>query len=82
MPAWRGVTPSTGTLEVRLAEGELPLHAELLRVQMVPDQARDERAFLVTTLDAIALETLQLFVVEQHADFRSSWFPQLSFRQE
>jgi hypothetical protein len=36
----------------------------------------------VATLDAIALETLQLHVVEQHADFRPSWFPQLAFRQE
>ena len=82
MAVWRGVTPSASALAARMAERQLPLHAKLLRVQMVTDHARDERAFLVATLDAIALETLQLLVVEQHADFRSSWFPQLAFRQE
>lgn len=82
MPAWRGVTPSADALVARMAERQLPLYAKLLCVQVVTDQARDERALLVTALDAVALETLQLFVVEQYADFRSSWFPQLAIRQE
>lgn len=82
MAGWSGITPSASALGSRLAVRELRLNVELLRVQVVPDQARDERALLVATLNAIALETFQLFVVEQHADLRFSWFPQLAFRRE
>jgi hypothetical protein len=44
------------------------LDADLLRVQMVSDQARDERALLVTEVQAIALEAIQLFLSKEHAD--------------
>jgi len=47
----------------------LSLRAELLRVEVVSDQARDERALLVTELHAVALEAIQLFLGKEHADF-------------
>ena len=82
MTEWREVTALAEAFGAGMVEREISLHAELLRVQVIPYQASDERALLVASLNAIALETVQLFVVEQHADFRFSWFPQLAFRRK
>ena len=54
---------------MRFGERALSLHVELLRVEVVSDQARDERALLVTELHTVALEAIQLFLGKEHADF-------------
>jgi len=55
---------------MRIGGRELPPPAELLRVEVVSDQARNERALLVPELFAVALEAIQLFLGQEHADFR------------
>jgi hypothetical protein len=72
IPRHRGLTPRLVSSWSRAIEGELALDAELLSVQVVSDQARDERALLVTALHAILLEAIQLFPGEEDADLEPS----------
>jgi len=63
------LTPRKDSSRLRFGERALSLHVELLRVEVVSDQARDERALLVTELHTVALEAIQLFLGKEHADF-------------